>query len=101
MSMADTTQQPPREILAQARARNAALQAKGLAAQRIGRGLVAVERDDVRATSHDIALALVRCLALVKDMMALSTDVVTAYDSALADVDRERGEKPGPKCDGC
>jgi len=70
--------------LAKAKESNAVLQARGLASQRIGRGLVAVERDDVRATSHEIALALVRCLALVADMMALSTEVVDACDSALA-----------------
>ncbi len=83
MSTTDTAQQTPREILAHARERNAQLQAKGLAAQRIGRGLVAVERDDVRATSHDTALALVRCQDLVADMMALSTEVVEACEGAL------------------
>jgi len=92
MSDTDTTTTPPtadtpRERLARAREANAALQAKGLAAQRIARGLVALESSDPLATRLDISRALIRCLSLVKDMLALSTEVVEAADGAVAAAD--------------
>ncbi len=104
MSMADTTQQTPREILAHARERNAQLQMKGRAAQAIGRSLgqMAMDDDQPQPNLTDISSVMIRLLALVRDMMALSTEAVTACDSALSDVGRaRRGEQPGPKCDGC
>jgi hypothetical protein len=78
-----TTQRTPREVLAGARETNAQLQARGQAAQRIARGLVALESTDALATRGDISQALVRCLTLVRDMMALSSEVVAACDEAV------------------
>ena len=92
MSDTDTTAPPPtadtpRARLARAREANAQLQVKGLAAQRIARGLVAVEASDERATRLDISRAFIRCLTIVRDMMALSTEVVAACDAAVAAAD--------------
>jgi len=97
MSMSDTdtsattptpdTPDTPRERLARAREANAQLQAKGLAAQRIARGLVALESTDPLATRLDISRALIRCMTIVKDMMALSAEVVEAADGGVAAAD--------------
>ncbi len=95
MSDTDTTATPPtpdtpdtpRARLARAREANAQLQAKGLAAQRIARGLVALESTDPLATRLDISRALIRCMTIVRDMMALSTEVVEAADGAVAAAD--------------
>ena len=95
MSDTDTTTTPPtadtpdmpRALLARAREANAQLQAKGLAAQRIARGLVAVEASDERATRLDISRALIRSMTIVRDMMALSAEVVAACDEAVAAAD--------------
>jgi len=78
-----TTQRTPRQALVRAVEANAQIQAKGLAAQRIARGLVALESTDALATRGDISQALVRCLTLVRDMMALSSEVVAACDEAV------------------
>lgn len=88
----DTTTTPdtpttPRERLARAREANAQLQAKGLAAQRIARGLVALESTDALATRLDISRALIRCMTIVKDIMALTTEVIEAADSAVEAAD--------------
>ncbi len=91
------TPDTPRARLARAREANAQLQAKGLAAQRIARGLVAVEASDERATRLDISRALIRCMTIVKDMLALSTEVVEAADSAItaaATADKEGDHAP-------
>ncbi len=94
MSMSDTdtsatspTADTPRARLACAREANAQLQSKGLAAQRIARGLVALESSDERATRLDISRALIRCMTIVRDMMALTTEVVAACDGAVAAAD--------------
>jgi len=95
MSDTDTSATPPtadtpdtpRALLARAREANAQLQSKGLAAQRIARGLVALESTDERATRLDISRALIRCMTIVRDMLALSTEVVAAADSAVAAAD--------------
>ncbi len=86
MSMADTAQQTPREILAHARERNAQLQAKGRAAQAIGRSLgqMAMDDDQPQPNLSDIASVMIRLLGLVALMMTLTEEVVTACDSALA-----------------
>jgi hypothetical protein len=83
MSMADTTQQTPREILAHARERNAHLQTKGRAAQAIGRSLADAAFNDNPPSPGDISTALIRLLGLTKDLMALSTEVVEACEGAL------------------
>ncbi len=88
----DTTTTPdtpttPRERLARAREANAQLLAKGLAAQRIARGLVALESSDPLATRLDISRALIRTMTIVRDMMALSTELVEAADGAIAAAD--------------
>jgi hypothetical protein len=86
-----------RDALAQARERHAELCVKGIAAQRIGRGLVAIERDDVRVTPKDISVALIRVLAIVRDMMELSGSVIAASESAItaaATADKEGDHAP-------
>ncbi len=102
MSDTDTTApaptaDTPRARLARAREANAQLQAKGLAAQRIARGLVALESTDPLATRLDISRALIRCMTIVRDMMALSGEVVEAADSAItaaATADKEGDHAP-------
>ncbi len=105
MSDTDTSATPPtadtpdtpRERLARAREANTQLQAKGLAAQRIARGLVALESTDPLATRLDISRALIRCMTIVRDMMALSGEVVEAADSAItaaATADKEGDHAP-------
>lgn len=87
----------PREVLAQARERHAALCARGLAAQRIGRGLVAIEHGDERAAPKDISVALIRVLAIVRDMMDLSESVIAASESAItaaATTEKENDHAP-------
>jgi len=95
--------QDAREALTKAKQADAALQMKGLAAQNIGRSLgqMALDDDLPQPNVNDISGVMIRLLTLVRDMMALSTEAVTACDSALSDMDRERGETPEPKCDGC
>jgi len=85
MSMADTTQHTPREILAHARERNAHLQTKGRAALGIGRSLgqMAMDDDQPQPNLNDVSLVMVRLLGLVGDMMSLTTEVVDAYEGAL------------------
>ena len=87
----------PRERLARAREANAQLQAKGLAAQRIARGLVALESTDPLATRLDISRALIRCMTIVRDMMDLSGSVIAASESAItaaATADKEGDHAP-------
>jgi len=102
--MPDTdTIQAARVGLAQAKEINAVLQLKGRAALGIGRSLgqMAMDDDQPQPNLNDVSLVMVRLLGLVGDMMSLTTEVVTACDAALADMERaRRGEKPGPKCDG-
>ncbi len=81
------TPDTPRERLARAVEANAQIQAKGQAAQRIARGLVALESTDALATRLDISRALIRSMTIVKDMLALTNEVVEAADEAVAAAD--------------
>ncbi len=84
--MPDTdTIQTARAALAQAKESNAVLQTKGRAAQSIGRSLgqMAMDDDQPQPNLSDIASVMIRLLALVRDMMALSTEVVEACEGAL------------------
>jgi hypothetical protein len=102
MSDTDTTTTPltadtPRARLARAREANAQLQAKGLAAQRIARSLVALESSDPLATRLDISRALIRTMTIVRDMMDLSGSVIAASESAItaaATADKEGDHAP-------
>jgi len=59
----DTTR-PPREILAQAKQSNAVLQAKGRAAQNIGRSLgkMAMDDDQPQPNLSDVSSVMIRLL---------------------------------------
>ncbi len=77
--------QNAREALTKAKQADAALQRKGLAAQNIGRSLAQMALDDdlPQPNLNDISGVMIRLLTLVRDMMALSTEVVEACEGAL------------------
>jgi hypothetical protein len=77
--------QNAREALTRAKQADAALQMKGLAAQNIGRSLgqMALDDDLPQPNLNDISGVMIRLLTLVRDMMALSTEVVEACEGAL------------------
>ncbi len=84
--MMDTdTTQTARVALAQAKESNAVLQAKGRAAKNIGRSLgqMAMDDDQPQPNLSDIASVMIRLLTLVRDMMTLTEEVVTACEGAL------------------
>jgi len=42
----------------------------------------------------DVSGVMIRLLTLVRDMMVLTTEVVTGCDAALAAVEQDRGDAP-------
>ncbi len=93
--MADALQ-TAREVLTRAKQADAALQMKGRAAQNVGRSLaqMAIDPDMPQPHVGDISNVMIRLLAMVRDLLALSTEVVTACDAAVAAVEQERGDAP-------
>ncbi len=77
--------QTARVALDRAKESNAVLQAKGRAAQAIGRALgqAAMDDDQPQPNLSDVSLVMIRLLALVRDMMTLTEEVVTACEGAL------------------
>ncbi len=82
--MADTLQDA-REALTKAKQADAALQMKGRAALGIGRSLgqMAMDDDQPQPNLSDISSVMIRLLTLVRDMMALSSEVVEACEGTL------------------
>lgn len=74
-----------RAAVAQAKQTDAALQLKGRAAQNIGRSLgqMALDDDQPQPNLNDVSSVMIRLVALVGDMMALSSEVVEACEGAL------------------
>ncbi len=93
--MTDTLQ-AAREVLTRAKQVDAALQSKGLACQNIGRSLAEMALDDDMPQPNlaDVSGVMIRLLTLVRDMMVLTTEVVTGCDAALAAVEQDRGDAP-------
>ena len=86
--MTDSVQNA-REALTRAKQVDAALQSKGLACQNIGRSLaeMALDPDMPQPNVGDISGVMIRLLTMVRDMMALTTETVTACDAALSALD--------------
>ncbi len=77
------------EALTRAKQADAALQMKGRAAQNVGRSLAQMALDDDMPQPNvgDISGVMIRLLTMVRDMMALTTETVTACDAALSALD--------------
>ncbi len=86
--MTDTLQ-TAHEVLTRAKQADAALQMKGRAAQNVGRSLaqMALDENQPQPNVHDISGVMIRLLTMVRDMLALTTEVVTACDAALSALD--------------
>ncbi len=93
--MADALQNA-HEALTRAKQTDAALQIKGRAAQGVGRSLaqMALDENQPQPNVHDISGVMIRLLTMVRDMLALTAETVTACDAALSAVERERGDAP-------